>query len=135
MWRQLLQAQLSNGPPTKRDRPAFPSFDFLLAPLHHHVRRQEPPLLSSAEVIASFSTYGPFLSRLISQNTLASPMFTTTLQRDTTEIGGNVGLLSLGELPDGIRSDSLTWVPLRAYAPQEGGLPPAPEAPNEVSQG
>lgn len=60
-------------------------------------------------------------------------MFTTTLQRDTLDIGGNVGLLSIGELPAGIQSDSLTWVPVRAYTPQEGGLPPSPEAPKEVS--
>ncbi|THG96042.1 hypothetical protein EW026_g5721 [Hermanssonia centrifuga] len=59
-------------------------------------------------------------------------MFAITLQRDTVDIGGNVGSLSIGELPNGIQTDSLTWVPLRAYTPQEGGLPPAPEAPNEI---
>ena len=133
MWRQLLQAQLNKGPPTKRHRPEFPSFNFLLGPSHPHTKRQTTPLLSSAEVIASFATYGPFFARLIGQHALANPMFATTLQRDTLEIGGNVGLFSIGDFPAGINSSSLTWVPLRAYTPQEGGLPPAPDAPNEVS--
>ncbi|KAI0684465.1 aspartic peptidase domain-containing protein [Cytidiella melzeri] len=132
LWRQLLQAQLSNNPPTKRDRPAFPSFDFILGPSNPHSKRQIPPLFSSAEVIDSFATYGPLFSRLVGENGLASPMFTTTLQRDTLTIGGNVGLLSIGGLPAGIQSGSLTWVPLRAYSVQEGGLPPDPRAPNEV---
>jgi hypothetical protein len=114
-------------------RPAFPSFDFLVTtpPPHVH-KRQNSTLMSSAEVIASFGIYGPLFARLISEGALVSPMFATTLQRDSVDIGGNVGQLSIGELPAGIQSDSLTWVPLRAYTPQEGGLPPAPEAPNEV---
>lgn len=116
-------------------RPTFPSFEFLLPPSHAHTKRQNATLLSSAEVIASFATYGPLFTRLISQNMVESPMFAITLQRDTVDIGGNVGSLSIGELPNGIQTDSLTWVPLRAYTPQEGGLPPAPEAPNEVSYG
>lgn len=118
-------------------RPTFPSFDFLVLtpPPHVHKRQSssKSTLLSSAEVIASFGTYGPLFARLISEGSLVLPMFATTLQRDSIDIGGNVGQLSIGELPAGIQSDSLTWVPLRAYTPQEGGLPPAPEAPNEVS--
>lgn len=60
-------------------------------------------------------------------------MFSITLQRDSVDIGGNVGQLSIGELPANVQTDSLTWVPLRAYTAEEGGLPPAPEAPDEVS--
>ena len=142
LWRQLLQAQLNSEPPSKHKRtvtdvnlrrPSFPSFDFLATtpPPHVH-KRQNSTLLSSSEVIASFATYGPLFTRLISENALASPMFATTLQRDSVDIGGNVGQLSIGELPAGIQSGSLTWVPLREYTAQEGGLPPAPEAPNEV---
>lgn len=142
-----MQAELNKQPPSKvkRDhvpnrmtdvdfrRPEFPSFDFLLEPsLHPHAKRQSSSLLSSDAVINSFATYGPLFSRLIAQHAVVSPMFTVTLQRDTLDIGGNMGLLSIGELPGGIKSESLTWVPIRAYTAQEGGLPPSPAAPNEV---
>lgn len=148
MWRLLMQAQLNNEPPSRlrRDagrapiavsdvnlrRPEFPSFDFLRPSRHAHAKRQNSTLVSSDEVIASFATYGPLLSRLIDQHVIASPMFATTLQRDTLDIGGNMGSLSIGGLPAGISSESLTWVPIRAYSAQEGGLPPSPAAPNEV---
>lgn len=148
LWRQLLQAQLSNQPPSfggssaflrstnvNYNQPSFPDFTFLSSsqsttdPL---LRRQSSPLLSSAEVIASFNTFGPLPARFISENLLTSPLIAVTLQRDTVDIGGNVGLLSIGELPAGIRSDALTWLPVRAYTAADGGLPPSPEAPNEV---
>lgn len=143
LWRQLLAAELSGQPPSKRrrfdhatrifptfdfHRPTFPSFEFVSGP--SHPKRQQ--LQSSTAVIASFATYGPLFSRLISQGAFAKPMFATTLQRDTVDIGGNVGMLSIGELPAGIKENSLTWVPLRAYSAQEAGLPPPPETPNEV---
>ena len=60
-------------------------------------------------------------------------MIAVTLQRDTIDVGGNVGLLSIGELPAGINTNALTWVPVRAYTASDGGLPPSPEAPNEVN--
>ncbi|KAI0794938.1 aspartic peptidase domain-containing protein [Abortiporus biennis] len=149
LWRQLLQAQLNNtasslGELTKRaalspvdfGRPAFPSFDFLISKNHFpsptHTKRQTAPLLSSHEVIQSFGVYGSLPSRLVNEHILHSPLVAITLQRDTIDVGGNVGLFSIGELPFGLTSDSLTWVPIRAYSVAEGGLPPAPEASNEV---
>lgn len=97
-----------------------------------HAKRQNSTSLSSPEYIDSFATLGPLFARLISQNELAEPMFATTLQRDSIDIGGNIGQLSIGELPSGVQSDSLTWVPLRAYTAAEHGLPPPTDAPNEV---
>lgn len=143
VWRQLIQAKMS-GVPTKKSRrsvqdidyrrPSFPSFDFMLdaVPPQAHAKRQNSTMLSPPEYIASFATLGPLFSRLISQHELAQPMFATTLQRDAIDIGGNIGQLSIGELPSGIQSDSLTWVPLRAYTVAEHGLPPSADAPNEV---
>ncbi|GJF00003.1 acid protease [Phanerochaete sordida] len=143
VWRQLIQAQLS-GVPTKKGkrvhmdldyhRPAFPSFDFMFSsvPPQAHAKRQNATALSTPEFIDSFATLGPLFSRMISQHELAQPMFATTLQRDSIDIGGNVGQLSIGELPSGIASESLTWVPLRAYSVAEHGLPPPTDAPNEV---
>ena len=64
---------------------------------------------------------------------LMSPMFTIILQRDTIDVGGNAGMLSIGEMPSGVSEDTLTWVPLRNYTSDEGGLPSPPDSPNEVS--
>ncbi|EKM52972.1 uncharacterized protein PHACADRAFT_259144 [Phanerochaete carnosa HHB-10118-sp] len=143
VWRQLIQAQMNGVPIAKSKRvltdlnyrrPSFPSFDFMLSPVppQAHAKRQNSTVLSSPEFIESFATLGPLFARLISQHALAQPMFATTLQRDSIDIGGNIGQLSIGELPSGIQSDSLTWVPLRAYTPAEHGLPPSTAAPNEV---
>jgi len=54
-----------------------------------------------------------------------------TLSRDTIDISGH-GQLTLGKLPDGVDNSSLTWVPVRLYSPDEGGLRSPTFAPNEV---
>ena len=59
-------------------------------------------------------------------------MFQVTLQREAVEIGGNVGQLTIGALPDGVSNNSLTWVPVRLYTPAQGGLPGPSSNPNEV---
>ena len=60
-------------------------------------------------------------------------MFTIIFQRDTIDVGGNAGMLSIGEMPSGVSEDKLTWVPLRNYTADEGGMPGPPDSPNEVS--
>ena len=62
-----------------------------------------------------------------------SPMFTMTLQRNTIDFGGNAGMLSVGEMPNGVSEDKLTWVPLRNYTADEGSMPGPPDSFNEVS--
>jgi hypothetical protein len=54
------------------------------------------------------------------------------LQRDIIDVSGSHGALTVGKLPDGIDNSSLTWVPVRLYGPQDGGLHPPQFAPNEV---
>ena len=54
------------------------------------------------------------------------------LQRDTIDVSGNNGALTIGKLPDGIDNSSLTWVPVRLYSPRDGGLNPPTFAPGEV---
>ena len=150
LWRQLLSAELNNTPPSAKAHAkrinenglgtfAFPTFDFVHSPSfesHGPYKRQakspNSTLTSSAQVIESFATYGPLLTRLISQKLLVRPLVAASLQRDTVDIGGNVGMLSIGALPKGISEESLTWVPLRAYNVADGGLPPPPDAPTEV---
>ncbi|KAI9457649.1 aspartic peptidase domain-containing protein [Lactarius psammicola] len=87
---------------------------------------------SVGDALASFATNGPLLPRLILTGVLASPIFAISLQRDTVDIGGNQGMLSIGELPAGIVAENLTWVPLRGYTVAEGGLPAPEDSPNEV---
>jgi hypothetical protein len=58
-------------------------------------------------------------------------LWQVTLNRDTIDISGQ-GQLTLGKLPDGVDNSSLTWVPVRPYTPDEGGLSPPTFAPNEV---
>jgi hypothetical protein len=59
------------------------------------------------DIVASFATDGPLLPRLILTGALASPVVTVSLQRDTIDIGGNQGILSIGELPAGIATDEM----------------------------
>ncbi|KAK0202190.1 aspartic peptidase domain-containing protein [Desarmillaria ectypa] len=75
---------------------------------------------------------GPLLSRIVTTNYLQAPMFSISLQRDTIDIGGGDGKLTVGKLPDGIDNSSLTWVPVRLYSSSEGGLRPPSFAPDEV---
>ncbi|KAF4581572.1 hypothetical protein EYR38_002901 [Pleurotus pulmonarius] len=74
---------------------------------------------------------GPLLPRISMTNELQAPMFTITLQRNTIDIGGS-GLLTVGKLPDGIDNSSLTWVPVRLYNEQDGGMKPPRFAPGEI---
>ncbi|KAA1478680.1 acid protease [Dentipellis sp. KUC8613] len=91
------------------------------------------PLRSSSlptvsEVLDTFVPFGPLVPRL----GLTAPIAAVTLQRDTVQVGGNAGTLSLGALPPAVQADNLTWVPLRAYTPVEGGLPAPADSPDEV---
>ncbi|KAF8320258.1 acid protease [Clavulina sp. PMI_390] len=84
------------------------------------------------QLLKTFITYGPLVARMSFSGLLKTPSFTLTLQRDSVQIGGNAGLLSLGELPPGVSNSSLTWAQVRGYTVQEGGIPPSPAAPNET---
>ncbi|KAK7442722.1 hypothetical protein VKT23_015969 [Stygiomarasmius scandens] len=99
------------------------------------LRPRDEPLSSNSSwtsvILDSFSQNGPPLTRYIAQLGL-EPRFTVSLQRDTVDLGGNAGMLTIGELPDGIEEKDLTWVPVRLYSPAEGGLLPPPESPNET---
>ncbi|KAF9002527.1 aspartic peptidase domain-containing protein [Cyathus striatus] len=79
----------------------------------------------------SYAEIGPLLSRLVATGALESPMFAVTLQRNTIDIGGNVGQLSVGELPSGVKNDSLTWVPVRLYPMSMTGIAGPEDSPDE----
>ncbi|TBU23468.1 acid protease [Dichomitus squalens] len=87
---------------------------------------------SFASPADSFSTLGSFFTRLVTWEILSRPLVVTSLQRDTFSLSETTGTLSLGGLPFGLTDEDLTWVPVRSYSPSQGGLPPPPDAPNEV---
>jgi hypothetical protein len=86
------------------------------------MRQQKRQTMTTSAIISSFGVSGPFIARLVSLGGLALPMFVIALQRDTIEIGGNEGMLSIGGLPPGVQNESLTWVPVRKYTLQQEGL-------------
>ena len=88
------------------------------------------PLLMSPT--ASFPTLGPLVTRLVALGMLSRPLLVTSLQRETHTLSNNAGTLSLGAFPFGLTEDELTWVPVRRYKANEGGLPPSSDAPGEV---
>lgn len=96
------------------------------------VVRSMRQLTTTAVLQSSIASYGPLIPRLVAQGMLDSPMFSIALQRDTIQIGGNEGMLSIGQLPPSVHSESLTWVSVRGYPPSQGGLDPPPDAPGEV---
>ena len=136
IWRQLLGSDLKGPVPTflKRDvqygARTIPSLEFLN--MSHPSKRQDGSA-QYASAMDSFSTIGPLFTRLVTLKLLSRPLVVTTLQRYTVSLSGNAGTLSLGALPYGLTDDDLTWVPIRGYRAIEGGLPPSPEAPNEVT--
>lgn len=84
------------------------------------------------EFVSATYTYGPTLARIAMTGALQEPMFAIELQRNTIDIGGGEGMLTIGKLPDDIDESALTWVPVRLYAPDDGGLRPPTFAPDEV---
>ncbi|KAJ7176893.1 aspartic peptidase domain-containing protein [Mycena filopes] len=88
----------------------FPDLDTLISG-----RKRTTAAELTQEVLQSFPSEGPALTRMVATNSLAAPIFTIALQRDTVDIGGNAGVLTLGALPSGLQSSDLTWAPVRKY--------------------
>ncbi|KAL1948222.1 hypothetical protein VTO73DRAFT_12297 [Trametes versicolor] len=74
---------------------------------------------------------GPIVPRLIMSGVVDEPLFAITLQRDMIDVSGK-GQLTIGRLPEGVDNSSITWVPVRLYSSDEGGLSPPSFAPDEV---
>ncbi len=139
IWNKLLASRITRDTLEARNLPSFQARVFPdLSGFYGH---RTPTMLSHLDeslipgvddILASFASNGPLLPRLILTGALASPIVAISLQRDTIDIDGNQGLLSIGELPAGITMEDLTWVPLRGYTSAEGGLPAPEEFPNEV---
>lgn len=94
--------------------------------------KQRRQIASSDVLLSSFATIGPFIPRLVARGELAAPLFVVTLQRASIEVGGNEGMLYIGELPPTVNNASLTWVPVRGYGVAQGGIKPPANDPDEV---
>ncbi|THV05895.1 acid protease, partial [Dendrothele bispora CBS 962.96] len=86
----------------------------------------------SDDFVTGTYQYGPLLARVAMTNALEMPMFAVELQRATIDVDGQDGILTVGTLPEGVDNSSLTWVPVRLYKPDEGGLRAPSFAPDEV---
>jgi hypothetical protein len=140
IWNKLLATRIVRG--TSLAVRNYPSLGTRIFPdlseiggnctqlMHSDQDRSQFP--STNDILASFATNGPLLPRLILSGALALPIVSIFLQRDTVDVGGNQGLLSIGGLPSGIAAEDLNWVPLRLYTTSEGGLPAPEDFPNEV---
>jgi hypothetical protein len=91
------------------------------------------PITETDDFLRATAQYGPTMSRMSMTGALAEPRITIALQRDTIDVSGTQGTLSVGKLPDGLTDDDFTWVPVRLYKPTDGGLKAPNFAPNEVS--
>lgn len=60
------------------------------------------------QLLSTFATHGPLVARMCTMGALTEPSVTITLQRNSLDIGGNVGMMSIGALPSGILNDTLT---------------------------
>jgi hypothetical protein len=140
IWNKLLATRVTQR--TSLDDLISHSFTARVFPDLSGIREHRPSVtysnwahslsLSVDDVLASFAINGPLIPRLILAGALSSPVVAISLQRDAVNIGGNQGMLSIGELPAGITAEDLTWVSLRGYTVAEGGLPPPKDSPNEV---
>ena len=112
------------------DTPIFPA----LSHRSNQAAQQDvnPSQSATSAVLASFSTIGPLIARLVATGSFPEPLFAVTLQRDTIGIGGNVGSLNIGQLPANVQNGSLTWVPIRGYTVDQGGLRAPSNSPHEV---
>ncbi|KAJ7074528.1 aspartic peptidase domain-containing protein [Mycena amicta] len=85
--------------------------------------------LTAEMAFGAWASAGHPLTRMVLSGALDSPMSVVALQRDTVDIGGNEGMLSIGGLPPAVDNSSLAWVPIRTYA---SALPPPADSPNEI---
>ncbi|KAH9846729.1 acid protease [Lenzites betulinus] len=94
-------------------------------------KSQDHATFSSDTIISQMDKFGPLIPRLTLLGVIEEPLFAITLQRDTIDVSGK-GELTIGRLPDGVDESSITWVPVRRYAPADGGLSPPSFAPDEI---
>ncbi|KAI5120536.1 hypothetical protein M0805_004544 [Coniferiporia weirii] len=127
-----------------RSRP-FPTLHSFTRPrsLVTYADRRNVSKIDSArdgvDMLSSFATYGPLVSRLALAGNISTPeyarlllpQFSVTLERTIPSIGGNIGALTLGGLPPRISNESLAWSPVRLYTPEQNGVV-VPEADGET---
>jgi len=106
----------------------FPSQSFIQGAVVNQ-KYNNPP--KTDDFIHETPSLGPLVSRMAMSGHLDQPMFSITLQRNKIDAGGN-GSITIGALPAGVDSSSITWVPVRLYNPDEGGQNPPSFAPKET---
>jgi len=85
--------------------------------------RSLSPRQSFSDLLSILPSAAPPIPRAIIENKLSEPMIAITLQRDTVDLGGNAGMLTLGGLPDTVDPKSLTWSDVRLYDREQANFP------------
>ncbi|KAF7315683.1 Peptidase A1 domain-containing protein [Mycena indigotica] len=137
IWNQIFAAQFTRSRSSRRDvisRQHTPSnygtrFFPHLSQLVSGTQKRASATDLTAAAFKSYLKEGPAFPRMVAAKSLQLPMFSIALQRNTLDIGGNAGVLTMGELPSGVQSSSLTWNHIRGYP---GVLEAPPDSPNEV---
>ncbi|KAH9480354.1 Pepsin A [Psilocybe cubensis] len=99
--------------------------------IQEEVSAKTGALVQTDHFVEATPASGPILSRLAASGALHHPMFTIESQRTAIDTSGR-GALTIGQLPEGIDNSTLTWVPVRLYSPDEGGLIAPSFAPGEI---
>ncbi|KZW00274.1 acid protease [Exidia glandulosa HHB12029] len=106
-----------------RTRRPFPELSSLFAAASTQLAARTPGIPSLGDLLSLVPSAAPFMPRAVNEKMLAEPLIAVTLQRETIDPGGNVGMLSLGGFPASVDRDKLTWVDVRGYTAVQAGLP------------
>ncbi|KAH8090996.1 acid protease [Cristinia sonorae] len=107
----------------------FPSQSYVQAAMVN--KKFDTPSTTDA-FITDAAMDGPLVARMAMSGQLEQPLFAISFQRNTIDIGGSEGALTIGRLPAGVDNSSLTWVPVRLYESEDGGQNAPDFAPEEV---
>ncbi|KAI1794371.1 acid protease [Ganoderma leucocontextum] len=77
--------------------------------------------LTTDNYLKQLANLGAFIPRLVLNGVIDQPMFSISLQGSRNGIAGT-GQLTIGRLPDGVDNSSVTWVPVRLYDTENGGI-------------
>ncbi|KAI1794370.1 acid protease [Ganoderma leucocontextum] len=80
------------------------------------------PLDAIANILSLLYAHGPIVPSLFTYGNINEPLFSLTFDRNFSGSAGS-GELTIGSLPTGVDSSSLTWAPVRLYDFGNASLP------------
>ncbi|KDQ51867.1 hypothetical protein JAAARDRAFT_40697 [Jaapia argillacea MUCL 33604] len=80
--------------------------------------------LTDSTAAPTSTSSSPSASPSASNSSIASPI--------PILVNASIGVLSIGELPEGVEESEMIWADVRGYTTQQGGLPAPVDSPKEV---